>query len=113
MIKIFIMGEKGEIAMLRSIGFTLKSIRKWQVLRISIILLIAVILASILSIFVNDIALRPIFGMMGATHLKIQINTLEIYCIYPLLLFVVTNLAAYLSTSSINKMNVMEINNIE
>lgn len=113
MIKIFIMGEKGEIAMLRSIGFTLKSIRKWQVLRISIILLIAVILASILSIFVNDIALRPIFGMMGATHLKIQVNPLEIYFIYPLLLFVVTNLAAYLSTSSINKMNVMEINNIE
>ena len=50
---------------------------------------------------------------MGATHLKIQINPLEIYCIYPLLLFVVTNLAAYLSTFSINKMNVMEINNIE
>ena len=113
MMKIFIMGEKGEIAMLRSIGFSIKSIRKWQVLRISIVLIIAVILSAILSIFVNDIILKPIFGMLGATHISIQINPLEIYFIYPFLLLCVTSLAAYLSTFSINKMNIMEINNIE
>ena len=60
----------------------------------------------------GTVILRASKGDFG-NHLKIQINPLEIYCIYPLLLFVVTNLAAYLSTFSINKMNVMEINNIE
>lgn len=113
MMKIFIMGEKGQIAMLRSLGFSLMTVRIWQVLRIGIVLIIAIILGILISIPLNDIALRPIFGMMGATHMKIQVNAIETYLLYPLLLLVVIIAAAYISSGMVKKLNLMEINNAE
>ena len=113
MMKIFMMGETGQIAMLRSIGFSLRAVRKWQVWRMGIVLAIGVILGSALSTVLNNIVLRPIFGMMGATHMKIQVNALEAYILYPLLLLVVILIATVISTGSVRKMNLMEINNVE
>lgn len=113
MIKIFILGEKSQIAMLRSIGYSLRAVRLWQVLRIGMVLVMGVFLGSVLSIPLNDIGLRPLFGMMGATHMKIQVDALQAYLLYPLLLLWVISVAAYLSTGSIKKMNLMEVNNAE
>lgn len=113
MMKIFIMSEKSQIAMLRSIGYSLKTIRAWQVMRIGIILILSAILGSLLSLPLNVIALKPIFAMMGATHMKIQVNALEVYLFYPFVLLVMISLAAYISAGSIKKMNLMEINNQE
>ncbi|BCN31667.1 ABC transporter permease [Anaeromicropila herbilytica] len=113
MMKIFIMSEKSQIAMLRSIGYSLKEVRLWQVCRIGIVLLIGVVLGAVLSIPLNDIALRPIFGMMGATHMRIQVNPFEVYLLCPILLLLVISLTAYISSGSIKKLNLMEINNAE
>ncbi len=113
MMRIFIMSEKSQIAMLRSIGYSLRTVRIWHVLRIGIVLIIGVFIGAVLSIPLNDIALRPIFGMMGATHMKIQVNALEVYLIYPLLLLVLIFIAAFVSSGSIKKLNLMEINNAE
>lgn len=113
MLKIFIMGEKSQIAMLRSVGYSLRAVRLWQVLRIGIVLVLGVIIGSLCSIPLNNIALGPIFGMMGATHMKIQVNFLEAYVIYPFLLLVAISIAAYISSGSIKKLNLMEINNAE
>lgn len=113
MMKIFIMSEKGQIAMLRSIGYSLGAIRRWQVLRIGVVLLIGVFIGELLSIPLNGLALSPIFAMMGATHMEIQINPLEVYVIEPLLLLLVISVAAYISSGSIRKLKLMEINNAE
>lgn len=113
MVRIFVMGERGQIAMMRSIGFSLKSTRKHQVIRIGIILFISEVLGVGLSALLNNIALRPIFGMMGATHIKIQVNPLEVYLIYPAIILVITMFAAYIATTAIKKLNIMEINNME
>lgn len=113
MMKIFIMDETGQIAMLRSIGFSLCAVRLWQSFRMGIILVIGVLVGIFLSTFLNGLVLRPVFGMMGATHMKIQVNPLEAYLFYPMLLLLVILFAAYLSAGSIKKMNLMEINNIE
>lgn len=113
MMKIFLISEKGQVAMLRSIGFTNNAIRRWQVYRIGIILVLSVIIGILFSIPLNSIALKPIFGMMGATHMHIQVNVFETYIIYPLILLVVIVTAAYVSSRSIKKLNIMEINNVE
>ena len=113
MMKIFILGERGQIAMLRSVGFSLKQVRLWQVLRMGIVVLLAEILGIILSKPLNNIVLRPIFGMMGSTHMIIEVNPLQVYLIYPLLLLVVITVVAAISSASIKKLNIMEINNVE
>lgn len=113
MMKIFHMSEKGQTAMLRSIGFSIRTVRIWQVLRMGIVLFIGVVLGGVLSIFLNNLVNRPIFGLMGATHMQIQVNPLEAYLMYPLLLLLVINLAAVIGSASVKKLNLMEINNIE
>ena len=113
MMKIFIMSEKSQIAMLRSIGYSLEAVRRWQIMRIGIVLVIGVFTGAILSIPLNDIAVRPIFGMMGATHMKIQVNAIEAYLVYPLVMLGVILIAAFIGSRSIKKLNLMEINNAE
>ncbi|MCI8670223.1 MAG: ABC transporter permease [Lachnospiraceae bacterium] len=113
MIKIFVIGEKGQIAMLRALGFSIKQLKQWQVIRIGILLIISSILGIICSTFLNNLLLKPVFAIMGAAHMKIQVNILESYCLYPFLLFVIIALAAYISLGKIKRLKIMEINNIE
>lgn len=113
MMKIFIVGEKSQIAMLRSIGYSIRAIRLWQMFRMGIAMLFGILIGELLSIPLNTLVLRPIFAMMGASHMKIQVNPLQVYLIYPLLLLVVISIAAYISSASVRKMNLMEINNVD
>jgi putative ABC transport system permease protein len=107
------MSEKSQIAMLRSIGFSTGKIRSWQMYRISIVLIIGVVIGIILSTFLNDIALKPIFSMMGATHIKIVPNPLEVYLLYPIILLAVISIAAYIASGIVKKFDLMEINNAD
>ena len=113
MIKIFILGEKGQIAMLRSVGFSIRGVRLWQAVRFLIIMVISAVLGILVSMPMNHIVVKPVFGFMGATQMKIVTNQLEIYVIYPLLLFVIVGIAAYCTSRNIKKINLMEINNQE
>lgn len=113
MIKIFVIGEKGQIAMLRALGFSINQLKKWQVIRIGILLVISSGLGIFCSTFLNNLLLKPVFAMMGAAHMKIQVNIVESYCFYPLLLFIIIAFAAYISLGKIKRLRIMEINNIE
>ncbi len=113
MLKIFIMAERGQIAMMRSVGFSVGAVRIHQIIRMGIVFLVGAVLGIGLSVPLNTIALKPIFGMMGATTLKIQINPLETYVLYPLILMAVVILSTAAASLSIRKMKLMEINNIE
>lgn len=113
MMKIFILGEKGKIAMLQSVGFSTRRLRRWYVERISIVLIIGVVLGAVLSIPLNTVALKPIFGMMGATHMGIKVNLIEDLVIYPIILLVCVIMASSFSSGNVSKINVMEVNNME
>ena len=113
MMKTFISKEKGEIAMLKSIGFRNSSIRFWQSARISIVLVAAIILGVILSKFLGPISAGQIFAMMGVHNLVFTVNAIEVYMIYPIILLVVTTAIAYLSAGAVKKVDLKEINNME
>lgn len=113
MMKIFMQGEKGQIAMMRSIGYSVRTVRSWQTIRIGLIVVLSVILGILFSNVANIIILRPIFGMMGASSMKIAVDVKEAYFIYPGILLSVILAAAYLSSASVGKLNLMEINNAE
>jgi putative ABC transport system permease protein len=113
MVKTFLIKEKGEIGMLKSIGFRNRSIISWQVLRIGIIMLISTVLAIIISNPVGQITIGKIFGMMGASHIEFAINPLEVYVIYPLLVFLIAMVASVITASQIIRISAQETNNIE
>jgi len=113
MMKTFISKEKGEIAMLKSIGFRNSSIRFWQSARIIIILVVAIILGIISSNFLGPVTVDQVFGMMGIHNIIFKIDVLEVYILYPIILLVVTTAIAYLSSGAIKKVDLKEINNME
>ncbi|MBZ9685640.1 FtsX-like permease family protein [Clostridium estertheticum] len=113
MIKTFISKEKGEIAMLKSIGFRNSSIRFWQSARINIVLVVAIILGIILSNFLGPITAGQVFAVMGVHNIVFKVEVLEVNMVYPIILLVVTTAIAYLSAGAVKKVDLKEINNME
>ncbi|HKL99361.1 MAG TPA: ABC transporter permease [Mobilitalea sp.] len=113
MVKSFITKEKGEIGMLKSIGFCNSAIIKWQILRIGIIMIISTLLAILLSNPIAQISTAKVFEMMGGTNMKFVIKPLEVYVIYPLTIFIMAMLASIIAAAQIINISVQETNNIE
>lgn len=113
MIKTMFTRDRTEIALLKSLGISNISIRKWQAGRILLILSFSVILGVIFSKILIPITIRPIFGIMGAAQMKIVVNPLENYVLYPLLLLFSTALISFLCTGEIREVQLQEINNQE
>lgn len=113
LMKTFITREIGEIALIKNIGFTNKSIKRWQIMRIVLTLFISVIIGILLSNPMNAVMAKYTFGAMGSLNMPILVNAFEVYFLYPFILFIGTSIAAILSVSTINKINFMKINNVE
>lgn len=112
MMKMFMMNEKGQIAMLRSVGFRNVTIRAWQAIRIAGILAMSAVVAIPLSKLMDYLVLRPIFGIMGA-EIKIEVIPLEVYVLYPGIMAVVILIAAIVNSASIKKIDIRELSNLE
>jgi putative ABC transport system permease protein len=94
--------------MLKSIGFSNAAIVKWQVLRIGIIMLISNLLAILLANPIGQITIAKSFEMMGATHVDFVVKPLEVYVIYPLIIFMAAMIASVITATQITKISVQE-----
>ena len=108
MMKTFIAKERGEIAMLKSIGFANRTIRG-----IRLTLAAAIVIGAAASKLLIPLVIAPIFGMMGATHMKLIIDPVQTYIIYPALLLLVTGIMAYFAAGEVRRVDCKEINNME
>lgn len=113
MVKSFITKEKGEIGVLKAIGFSNGSLVIWQSLRIGIVLLMATILAVLLSTPLSQVSVAHVFQMMGAYHIEFEIKPLEVYVLYPLLVLAVTTATGMLASLQIRRISPAETSNIE
>lgn len=113
MVKSFITKEKGEIGMLKAIGFRDSSLVAWQTIRIGIVLVIAIVLGTLFSSPVSKFTSGQVFKIMGAQSIEFTIKPMEVYIIYPLLVFGVTVIAAMLTALQLRKISASETSNIE
>ena len=93
----FIADEKGQIAILKAIGFKDSAIIKWHVYRFGLTSLFAVILAAVCSIPMTKLCITPIFGMMGAKEIDYNIDPVQIFLLYPGAVLVMTVIVAWLT----------------
>lgn len=110
--KLFIVREKGEIAMLKSVGFSDRSIGFWQVVRMVSVAVCSMIAAVPLSLLSNQFVLKPIFAIMGA-EVKIQVVPWQVYGVYPLVLLLGIIAATVIAARSVKRINIQELNNLE
>ena len=109
----FIADEKSQIAILKAIGFKDREVIKWHVYRFGIVALISVIIAACISIPMTKICITPIFGMMGATDIHYNIEPLQIYVIYPGIIFILTILIAWITAAYTRTIKSSDTANIE
>ena len=113
MVKSFITKEKGEIALLKAVGFQNKSLILWQSTRIGIVLFLSTILATLLSTPLSHLSIGPIFQTMGAQNITFKIVPLEVYVLYPSIVFFVTVLAGAFTATQIRKISASETSKAE
>lgn len=113
MVKSFITKEKGEIALLKAIGFKNSSLILRQTMRIGIVLLVSVITGALISTPLSAPIITPVFRMMGAYSIKYEIRPLEVYVIFPLIVLAATVLAAFISAQGLRRIASSEISGNE
>ena len=111
--KSFLTKERGEIAMLKAIGFRNRSIIGWQTLRIALVMLSAALISGIVSTPVSEMTSGAIFRGLGAKTISFDVNILETYVFYPLIITAATIFFVFLSVLSIRKVSSNEINCVE
>ena len=113
MVKSFITREKGEIGMMKSLGFSNGIIVRWQAVRIGIVLLLSTILGTLLAQLVSQISSGQIFKMMGASQIDFVIRPLEVYLFYPMITLLATMAASMITALQVRKIQAWETNKME
>lgn len=113
MVKSFITKEKGQIAMLKAIGFSDSSLIKWQTLRIGVILLLSTIIATLLSTPLSQACVGPIFQMMGAYTIEFEVKPFEVYVMYPLIVLCVTCISGMFAALRVRKIQTSDLSIME
>lgn len=113
MVKSFIAREKGEIALLKAMGFQNVLLILWQTLRIGIVLIVSVFVGTLLSSPLSSLIITPIFRMMGAYIIEFEIRPLEVYVVFPLIVLSATAFAAFLSARGLRKISPADMSNME
>lgn len=105
--------ERGEIAMLKALGFKNRSIIAWQTLRMGIALFIGAIIGLFFSTPFSQLTSGQVFKMMGAMNIEFKVNVVEVYICYPVLVLTVTVLVSCITAFGVKKISVSETGNIE
>lgn len=114
MVRSFITKEKGEIAMLKALGFGNACLVAWQSMRIGMVLLISIVIGTLISTPLSKLTIEPIFHMMGAYSIEFDVVPLEVYVIYPLAVLAATVLAAVAGAAlPLRKISAAETSNVE
>ncbi len=111
--KMFLVREKGEMAMLKSVGFSNGKLISWQTKRIAMVLFLGIFLGTITGTPFSQLTSGQVFKMMGASKIEFVINYLEVYVIYPLAIFVASVLMCMVTMLSVRKITVNDMNEIE
>ena len=111
--KSFLTKERGEIAMLKAIGFKNRSIILWQTLRIAIVMIAAVLLSIALADPIGKLTTGGIFQMMGAKNIVFDMDIFKTFVIYPAIILAATVFSVFITALSIRKVNSNEINSVE
>ncbi len=111
--KMLLTKEASDIAVLKSLGYKSKNIRSWQIKRMILLLMVAIIVGTILAGLIDEPAASLIFSVVGMENAKLAVDPIQVYLIYPGILLVCTVLATLISTMDVRKIHVWELNNQE
>ncbi|WP_410514021.1 FtsX-like permease family protein [Paenibacillus sp. BR2-3] len=108
-LKMLVAKDYAQIAILKSIGFTLKDIRIKYVTMALLVLNIGIILGTIVSNTIGQKIVSVILSFFGASQIKFVIDPVQAYILCPLVLMLVVTITTLISIISIKKSSISEM----
>ena len=102
--------DSNQIAIMRSLGFSLKHIRIQYLTRALFLLAFGIVLGTLFSNTLGQQLVSVILSLQGASRIRFVIDPLQAYVIYPLLLMFTVAVTTFLSTrTGIKETNIAEM----
>lgn len=111
--KMFLIRERGEIGMMKSIGFSNRALIGWQAKRVALVLLLGIAIGALTGTPFSELTSGRVFQMMGAERIEFVVDPLEIYALYPAALFAASMLACVVAMRRVKQVSVQEMSNME
>ncbi|MCK4258159.1 MAG: FtsX-like permease family protein [Halanaerobiales bacterium] len=108
-IKMLIAKDNYQIAVMKSMGFSLKNIRVQYVMKSLLVLNIAIILGTIFSNTIGQKLVSFLWSFMGASQIEFVINHVQAYILIPLALIIVVTITTLISIVSIKKSSITDM----
>lgn len=109
-LKMAVAKDNAQIAILRSIGFSLRQIRAQYVARALLILGIGIVLGTVLSNTMGQSMAGVLLSFMGASRIDFVIDPIQSYMLLPIAFMIVVTVTALISLISIKNMSVAKMN---
>ncbi len=110
----FIAKERGEIAIMKAIGFRDVVVMKCHTIRFGIIAVISAVIGAVLNVPLTMLTINPVFSMMGANYgVEFKINPIEVLLIYPVIVLLITVSSAFLTSIYTKSIKASEASSIE
>lgn len=110
----FLTKERGEIAILKAIGFSNRSLVIWHTLRFALVSAIATALALICTVPLTKLCVDPVFKMIGAVYgVDYHIDPWQIFLIYPAIVLLTTIVSALLTSLRVRSVSASECSNVD
>jgi putative ABC transport system permease protein len=101
--------DESQIAIMRSLGFSLRDIRVQYLSRALVLLSLGVVLGTVFSNTVGQRAVSILWSFMGASQIRFVIDPLQAYVLLPLLLMVAVALTTLVNMTGIKETNIAKM----
>ncbi len=102
--------DSDQIAIMRSLGFSLKHIRTQYLTRALFLLALGIVLGTLFSNTLGQQLVSVVMSLQGASRIRFVIDPLQAYLLYPLLLMFTVTVTTILSTrTGIKETNIAEM----
>jgi len=102
--------DSNQIAIMRSLGFSLRHIRAQYLTRALSLLVFGIVLGTLFSNTLGQQLVSAAFSLQGASRIRFVIDPLQAYLMYPLLLMVTVAVTTFLSTrTGIKETNIAQM----
>lgn len=100
--------DSAQIAIMRSLGFSLRNIRVQYLIRTLLLLGIGLVVGTIFSNTVGQRIVSALWAFMGASQIRFVIDSLQSYVLFPLLLILTVAITTLISIAGIRETSIAQ-----
>lgn len=101
--------DASQIAIMRSLGFSLRDIRVQYLSRALVLLSLGIVLGTVFSNTLGQRLVSALWAFMGASQIKFVIDHIQAYVLLPLLLMLAVSITTLINMAGIKETNIAEM----